>query len=47
MRLSSADGAYGYVGSSGNVRAREPTRNEYPDHLKNKVERADGMRHRA
>ncbi len=33
---------YGYVGNSGDVRARELARNECPDKLKGKVERAEG-----
>ena len=33
---------YGITGSSGDVRARELARNDCPDHLKGKVERAEG-----
>jgi hypothetical protein len=33
---------YGYVGSAGDVRARELARNECSDKLKGKVERAEG-----
>ncbi len=33
---------YGYLGSAGDVRARELVRNECPDKLKGKVERAEG-----
>lgn len=33
---------YGSTGSSGDVRARELARNDCPEKLKNKVERAEG-----
>ncbi len=40
--LSKLSTPYGYVGSAGDVRARELARNECPDKLKGKVERAEG-----
>jgi hypothetical protein len=36
------DTPYGFVGSAGDVRARELARNECPKKLKGKVERAEG-----
>lgn len=41
-QLIKLDTPYGYVGNSGDVRARELARNECPDKLKDKVERAEG-----
>jgi len=35
---------YGYVGSAGDVRARELARGDCPDRLKDKVEREDGRK---
>jgi hypothetical protein len=40
--LSKLSTPYGYVGSAGDVRARELARNECSDKLKGKVERAEG-----
>jgi hypothetical protein len=33
---------FGHIGSAGHTRARELARNECPDYLKSKVERAEG-----
>src|SRR5216683_6942344 len=40
--LVKLDTLYGYVGNSGDVRARELARNDCPEKLKGKVERAEG-----
>jgi len=40
--LSKLSTPYGYVGSAGDVRARELARGECSDRLKGKVERAEG-----
>jgi hypothetical protein len=40
--LQGVNTPYGHIGSAGHTRARELARNECPDKLKNKVERAEG-----
>lgn len=40
--LDKLDLPYGYLGNSGEVRARELARNDCPEELKNKVERKRG-----
>ena len=40
--LQKIETPYGYVGSAGDVRARELARGECPDKFKGKIERAEG-----
>jgi hypothetical protein len=40
--LQKLETPYGYVGSAGDVRARELARGDCPDRLKDKVEREEG-----
>jgi hypothetical protein len=40
--LMSVETPYGFIGSAGHVRARELARNDCPEKLRNKVERARG-----
>jgi hypothetical protein len=40
--LQGVNTPFGHIGSAGHTRARELARNECPDKLKNKVERAEG-----